>query len=169
MQVLLIWVLSIGVLTMYSVLNPQKSRLGIDEVKQEQPLEGAYEFVSETLELTKPKSTTERISPPAWTGLWFFQGGHFSLTMMKKGRGYLAYPKSHGAVGYESSAGTYAVDGHMVQLERDLSLHPLSVGRTITLEYRFDGDRIIFVETMHPYTENTAEGKRTIVLRRIAR
>lgn len=169
MRALLIWVLSIAVLTTYSVSNRPKSRLGIHQVKQEQEVDGTYEFVSETLNLIKPKPVTERRSPPSWVGLWFFKNGHFSQTMMKNGRGFLAYPKSHDDVGYESSAGTYAVDGRIIELERDLSLHPLSVGRTTTLEYRFEGDNIIFVEMMHPYTENVAEGKRTIVLRRIAK
>lgn len=167
MRGLVICLLVIAILTSYSGLNPPKSQSGRDEVKEQKQLEGAYEFVSESLELTKPRATTERISPPAWTGLWFFQSGHFSQTMMKNGRGYLTYPSSHADVGFESSAGTYAVDGPILRLERDLSLHPLSVGRTITLEYHFEGDKIILLEMMHPYTENVAEGKRTIVLRRI--
>lgn len=167
MRTLLFCVLSIVMLTTYSFSNRPKSRLGIDQVRQEQELEGAYEFVSETLELIKPKPATERSGPPDWMGLWFFKSGHFSQTMMKKGRGFLAYPKSHADVGYESSAGTYTLDGNTIQLEKDLSLHPLSIGRTQTLEYRIEGDTIIFVETMHPYTENVAEAKRTIVLRRI--
>lgn len=158
---------AIAVLISHPSPKERQSPLRLEEVKQEKRLEGAYEFVSEVLELTKPKVTTERLSPPEWTGLWLFEGGRFSQTMMKKGRGYLAYPRSHAAIGYESSAGTYVTKDKVVRLERDLSLHPLSVGRPITFEYRFEADTLILVETMHPYTENIAEGKRTIVLRRI--
>lgn len=139
-----------------------------EAVKANPPdLEGAYEFVSETTTLTKPKASTERLVPPQWIGLWFFQNGYFSQTLMKKGRGFSTYPSSHPAIGYESFAGSYKVEGDKIELRNDLSLHPLNAGRLTTLSYRFEGDLLILVEELHPHIEDTSEGQVITVLRRL--
>jgi hypothetical protein len=167
MRHLVLCVVTAVVLISYLSIKPGGTAFGDQHLKKISPLDGAYEFVSETLELTNPESITERISTPAWTGLWLFQDGRFSQTMMKKGRGFLTYPKRHASIGYESSAGTYVADTSVIKLEKDLSLHPLGAGRSVTLEYRFEGDLLILIEKMHPYTENIANGKRITTLKRV--
>lgn len=144
---------------------PVQQGLGTD--LRSAQLDGAYEFVSETTILTKPKALTMRIVAPEWHGLWFFQGDRFSQTIMKRGRLYSTYPKFHRELGYDSSAGTYVIDDNTIRLRKQIALHPLSAGRSVTLAYQIDGDTLTLIETMNPYPEDLSQGHRTTILRRV--
>jgi hypothetical protein len=130
-------------------------------------LDGAYEFVSETTSLTKPTVVTTSLSAPEWQGFWFFQGNHFSQTIMKRGRLYATYPRFHHDLGYNSFAGTYAIDGNTIRLRKQLALHPLSAGRSVTLTYQIKDDTLTLIEVMNPYPEDLSQGQRITVLRKI--
>jgi len=154
------------VLTGYTFLNGQTETSKISQ-STAQPLDGGYEFVSETTILTKPKPLIERRLASEWSGLWFFKSGRFSQTLMKKRRSYSLFPPTQHELKYESSAGAYNLDGNTVLLTRTLSLHPFGVGRSTTFDYRIEEGTLTLIETMHPYKEDLSEGQRITVLRRI--
>jgi len=154
------------VLTGYGFLNGQTEKSKISPAKA-QVLEGVYEFVSETTILTKPKPLIERRLASEWSGFWLFQNGHFSQTLMKKRRSYSLFPPTQHELKYESSAGSYSLEGNTVLLTRTLSLHPFGVGRSTTFEYRIEEGTLTLTETMYPYKEDLSEGQRVTVLRRI--
>lgn len=139
-------------------LRPTENSVGLD---------GAYEFLSETTILTKPKALTKRRVAPEWQGVWFFEGDWFSQTLMKKHRLYSTYPRFHSDLGYESSAGTYTIEGNTLTLKSQMALHPLSVGRSLTVIWKLDGNTLTFTEILSPYPEDLSQGHRITTLRRI--
>jgi hypothetical protein len=144
---------------------------GLNGDKRPAALEGAYEFVSEVTVLTEPADAlpeqperTSRRTAQEWAGLWLLQDGRFSRTMMKRSR-----PQFPDKLGYESSAGTYRVDGKWVEFTDELKLSPLDYVGYHRMEFRLDGDRLTLSETWHPSNPHIAYGgTRTIVLQRRA-
>jgi len=86
---------------------------------------------------------------------------------MKKQRSYSLFPPTQPELKYESSAGSYDLDGNTVLLTRTLSLHPFGVGHSTTFEYRIEEGTLTLTETMHAYKEDLSEGQRITVLQRI--
>jgi len=132
-------------------------------------LEGAYEFVSETTALTKPKKLTEQHSSSQWVGLWLFTDGHFSQTLMKRERRFWIprFPRNPEELGYRSVAGTFKIEGRTLNLIPRLRLSPYYIDQPWLLGYRLEGETLTLTETLHPNPHNDSEGQRTIVLRRI--
>lgn len=142
--------------------SQQRTALDVDN------LEGAYEFVSETANITKPTNRTEVRTASDWIGLWIFQRGRFSETMMKPDRAFWLpdFPKKPADLGYESAAGTYRVDGKNVVLTSDLTMSPHFVGETTVFEYSLQGDSLTLTEIWQPSPHHATQGRRTILLRR---
>jgi Lipocalin-like domain len=134
-------------------------------------LEGAYEFISETLTITEPEQRTEELTSNEWAGLWLFKDGHFSEMIMKRphsevDRSLTQGPREYGFEGY---AGTYKVEGSNVELKNDLSIYPLAVNDTRILQFRLEGNKLTLTEGLTPNRESQARGNRITVLRRIER
>jgi hypothetical protein len=131
-------------------------------------LDGVYEFVSESVVLTCPEKSETKRTSSEWTGIWQFQNGYFSSTMMKRGqRDITCMSQRPQLFGYESDAGTYRIDGKYVELTRNFTINPLEVGRSMLMEYKINGDTLILVRHLHPYMENIEEGTVTIVLHKV--
>lgn len=144
-------------------------RSGQTQVDDANKLNGAYEFVSESVVLTSPEVSKKERTSGGWSGLWLFQNGHFSQTLMKKGiRDGSCELRKLSALGYESSAGVYTVNGNFVELTMSLNLSTQEQGRPLTLEYKFDGDKLILIRRIHESVHSVNEGTETTVLRRLS-
>ena len=135
------------------------------EVVETQLLDGAYEFISETVVLEKPDNRTDERRSPEWKGLWIFQNGRFSRTLMKKERAFTSLaPES---MGYASDAGTYKVVSGTLTLSPEITLYPLPAEYQ-PLEFRFksNGDTITLTRTLRPYMEDLSSGRQTVVLQK---
>jgi hypothetical protein len=130
-------------------------------------LDGVYEFVSESVVLTKPKKTAHKLTSPEWNGIWQFQNGYFTSVLMKKRRDTFFNPQKREDFGFESSAGSYEIKGNGIMLTQSYTFHPFEAGRSILMDYRFDGDTLVLTQTLKPYVEDLREGTITIVLRRL--
>jgi hypothetical protein len=130
-------------------------------------LEGTYEFLSDTIKLTKPEATTETRLPPEWIGVWLFQNGRFSQTLMKQKRSWEPFPSNHQELGYQSSTGTYRMDGPHLFLKHEFSLNPNGVSQLTVVEYKLEGDTLTLTTKMRPRIEDLSEGEQITVLRRI--
>lgn len=145
--------------------NPSQGRTNV--VKSDR-LEGVYEFVSESTTLTKPEKTILNRTSSEWAGRWHFQGGYFSQTLMRRGeRDGICDPQKQDSIGYESFAGTYKIDGNVIELTWEFALSPLVVGRSILLQYHVEGNTLILVEKIHQNVHSIHEGIRTTMLRRV--
>jgi hypothetical protein len=130
-------------------------------------LEGVYEFVSESLELTKPQRLSSQSKPSEWVGIWQFQKGFYTRIKMKMGRGEESFPLKFENLGFEAFAGTYEVNGATIYFTRDYAIHPLDVGRRLKVDYQLDGDRLTLTQTLTPILERPTEGIVTITLRKL--
>ncbi|MFL6230981.1 MAG: hypothetical protein ACJ741_19570 [Pyrinomonadaceae bacterium] len=130
-------------------------------------LEGVYEFVSEKVELTKPKKVSGGRAESDWAGIWQFQKGHFTHVMMKRVREQFFDSTKLEDLGFESSAGTYEISGGgTVWLRYDIAFHPFDVGRPVAMRYQHKGDTITLTETLTPHMEDLSGGTITTALRR---
>jgi hypothetical protein len=134
-------------------------------------LEGAFEFVSETITLNEPRPSTEERTSKEWAGLWLFKDGHFSETVMRRPHSVIGGSATQGPreYGFEGSAGTYRIEGNDIELKNDLSIYPLAVNRVRTLQFQLEGDRLTLTERFTPSRESPARGSRVTLLRRIER
>lgn len=130
-------------------------------------LDGVYDFVSESIELTGPTKATYKRESPQWKGLWQFHNGFFTCVVMNGRRSLTLGRKGIPELGFESFAGTYDLDGDSIQLEESLAINPLDVGRYRVMSYRIDGDTVILSETLYPHVEDLRDGVITTVLRRL--
>lgn len=130
-------------------------------------LEGVYEFVSEKTTVTKPEPGYEQNTSDQWSGMWFFRNRHYSQTMMQKRREWPPFPRNIRELGYQSSAGEYEIKGNLIVLRPILSLNPLNLIQSKTLEFELEGDMLTLTETMTPRLENLTEGTRVTLLRRV--
>jgi hypothetical protein len=129
-------------------------------------IEGVYEFVSESTQLTKPKKETFKRTPPDWAGIWQFQKGHFTSVLMKARRDRF-FARNNQDLGFESSAGSYGVKGKDVELTQTYTLSPFDVGGSLLMAYDIDGDTLTLTETLYPHVEDLREGTIVLVLRRL--
>jgi len=146
----------------------QEARANQRSTPNPSALDGVYKFVSESTVLTRPEKSETKRTSSEWIGIWQFQNGYFSSTMMKQGqRDITCMSQRPHLFGYESDAGTYRIDGKYVELARDFTINPFEVGRSLLMEYKISGDTLILVRHLYPYMENIEEGTVTIVLRRV--
>lgn len=129
-------------------------------------LDGVYELVSESTELTKPRKVAFQALASDWAGMWQFQNGYYSRTMMKRRRDAFFSGKVED-LGFESFAGRYEVEGPSLRLTQDYAIHPFAVGRSAVKSYGVEGDTLTLTERLQPYLEDTREGTITTVLRRV--
>ena len=133
-------------------------------------VDGIYEFVSDSTNITSPEPRTERIANPQWQGLWIFHNGYFSQTLMKNDRTEWTpahFPDDARKVGFDGVAGRYTVDGDAMKLHYRLSFYPGRANEDRTLKYRFENDELILTEELIPGREYIAAGQRVTVLRRV--
>lgn len=130
-------------------------------------LEGAYEFVSDTITLSKPKAVTERRIPPDWIGMWIFKDGRFSQTLMKQERSWNPFPTNQDELGYQSSTGSYRIDGRHLYLKHEFSLNPHGVSQLTVVEYELRSGMLTLTAKMSPRLEDLSEGEQVTVLRKI--
>jgi len=137
--------------------------------EQDQKLEGAYEFISEDLTATEPTERNERRTADEWTGIWIFESGRFSQTLMKKRRlaWFSGLPKEPSELGFDSTAGTYHISGNAIELKYTASLYPNEVGKPVTMEYSLDRDTLTLTEMLYPTKEGLTKGRRVTVLRKV--
>jgi|ERR1041384_79405 hypothetical protein len=135
-----------------------------EQLAQRQPIEGAYEFVSETTVLEQPEKKTDQRTSSDWAGLWIFHGGYFSRTLMKKERAFTTLaPES---IGYESDAGTYKIEDDSVTLYPNVRLYPIVPYPTTQFKFKAEGNKLVLTRTFFPYMEDLSAGNQTIVLNR---
>jgi hypothetical protein len=133
-------------------------------------VDGIYEFVSDSTNITSPEPRTERIATPQWQGLWIFHNGYFSQTLMKNDRTEWTpahFPDDARKVGFDGAAGRYTVAGDAMKLHYRLSFYPGRTNEDRTLKYRFENDELILTEELIPGREYIAAGQRVTVLRRV--
>jgi hypothetical protein len=126
-----------------------------------------YEFVSESEVLTEPKKTAHKRTSPEWNGIWQFQNGYFTSVLMKKRRDTFFNPKKREDYGFESSAGPCEIKENSIRLTQAYTFHPFEAGRSIDMDYRFDGDNLVLTQTLEPTVESFGRGTITTVLRRL--
>jgi len=142
-----------------------KSSVGDSAKMNVESFEGVYEFISETTTLTKPEKLAEQRTSDQWVGMWFFHANHYSYEVMNKRRP--PFPKNMQELGYQSAAGAYEPKGNLIILRPAVSLSPIGLLQSKTLEYKIEGDTLTLIETITPYMENLSEGQRTTVLHRV--
>ena len=130
-------------------------------------LDGAYDFVSESVELTRPSERTYKRESPQWKGLWQFHNGFFTCVLMKGRRPLTMGRKGIPELGFESFAGTYVLEGDSIRLEQSFAISPLDVGRSRVMSYQVNGDLLILRETLYPHVEDLRDGVITTVLRKL--
>ena len=141
-------------------------------VKSSAPmLDGIYEFVSDSTNITSPEPRNERIATPQWQGLWIFHSGYFSQTLMKNDRKEWTpahFPDDARKVGFDGTAGGYSVvDRETIMLRCRLSFYPGRINEDRTLKYQFENDVLTLTEELIPGREYVAAGRRVIVLRKV--
>ena len=136
---------------------------------QPDSLDGAYELVSDTLDLIEPEHRSERRTSDEWVGLWLFHNRRFSQTLMKRRRSswLSGFPSEPDKLGFDHRAGSYTVVGTTVELKVEMSFYPGEQGRPIVLEYLLDGDDLTLTEKIYPNKESLSGGKRVTMLRRV--
>lgn len=133
-------------------------------------LNGVYELVSDTTSITAPEQSTNRVTANEWKGLWFFQNGYFSQTLMNAERPEWTparFPTDAKGTGFDGASGTYSLEGGTVELEYRLTFYP---GKTYTRDimlYRLEGDTLTLTKELYPHREDLSEGQRVIILRKI--
>ena len=151
----------------YCFTEKQDKAIGLELTKQEIQIEGAYEFISQITELTKPKQQVINISSPDWKGIWIFHHGYFSQSLMRSGRGFLEFPRTLSEVGYRSFSGEYSFKDNLLQLDSLISLHPLQQQIMFRYKYKLDGEYLVLSERLTPHVEDLSDGYSTITLRKL--
>jgi len=138
--------------------------------EQAQVIHGAYRFVSETTEIKSPKSSKIVRSAPSWKGMYFFDNGHFSMTLEDQGRkdDWLSeFPKNLKELGYQSFTGRYEMNGSKLELKPEIALNNFADSRPRDFTVVVDAERLMLTEILVPYTENTTEGTRVTILEKV--
>jgi len=132
-------------------------------------IDGVYELIKHEVRIELPSEATTTLTDAEWAGLWIFEDGHFSETMMKRKRPFWIdeFPRSPSEMHYVSSAGTFVLDDSYLKLKEAISLYPQYVGRPYFLQFKIDGDMLILTEKWEPHVENRSRGTRIITLRKI--
>ncbi|MCC6328626.1 MAG: hypothetical protein IT174_08925 [Acidobacteria bacterium] len=140
-----------------SEMQTEKRRFG--------KVDGTYVFISET---TVPERGERTIREgPEWKGIYIFQDGVYSISLIRESRNddwVAAFPKDYQALGYESEAGIYQVDGTHLKLEPKVSLHPFGYqAREFILQ--LDEDGMILKSKTPTHSKRVPSGDIVIVLR----
>lgn len=131
-------------------------------------LDGSYELVSETLTFEESHKSVVRRTPE-WVGLWMFQNGRFSQTLMKKRRQLWIseFPRNPHDLGFDSCAGSFfIVSDDQLVLSLDLPFFPDEIGRPATVKYQLSDGILTLTEDVGGTKESTSRGQRITVLRR---
>ena len=164
-QITIIVFIAITFLTCFS--SSQNLAKKYSEGKIEGKLDGVYEFISESTVLTKPRKTSLKRSKPEWGGVWHFQKNYYSCLLMERKRESFYDPKKLDDFGFESFSGTYELEGDSVRLIQDYAFNPYSIGRSVQMKYKIEGERLTMTQSLSPYLEDLREGTITIVLHRL--
>jgi hypothetical protein len=124
-----------------------------------QNIEGLYDFVSETDEITKPEKKTKTRTSEEWEGVWHFCGGYFYRIVRKK----TLSPEVHSEL--ESATGAYRIQGDDLILLPQVS-QLFRTPMTEKMALKFEDDRLILTRELIPSYESISAGKVTVVLRR---
>lgn len=131
-------------------------------------IDGTYVFVSETA--TPERGKEEVREAPEWKGLYIFQDGTYSISIVRGSRNddwMAGFPKNYQELGYESEAGTYQVKGSNLRLEPKVSLHPFGY-QPRGFVFQLDGDRLILKSRMPTHSKRIPSGDIVTVLRRVS-
>ena len=124
-------------------------------------LEGAYELVSLTKEVTEPKKYTSKTTSEQLRGLWLFKDGFFSCTEFEAAKGQHSEK-------YYSTAGRYEVRGKGITLFNDFALSLYEFGRRDSYEFSLSGDVLTLTRSFDIRIPHSVEkGTSTVVLRRL--
>lgn len=126
-------------------------------------IDGSYDFVSQTTELTKPNRTTQRREHSDWRGKLQLQNGQYSYLVMETKRGHFFDAKGLGDLGFEASAGPYTHERQSLVFTHEISLHPFDVGKAEGMQYKVDGDCLTLVKKLYAHVEDQREGIVTAV------
>jgi hypothetical protein len=131
-------------------------------------LRGAWEFISEETVITEPRAGTSRRATPDWVGMWIFERGYFSCTLMRRDRRLedFLHPKSPEDLGFEAYAGGYELDKGTLLLYPNYPFHPLGQMPRHEYEIQLNGDTLTLVERWGPILERMTAGTMTVVLKR---
>ena len=130
-------------------------------------LDGIYQFVSETADLTEPSAITTIKMAPQWEGIWLFQKGYYSALITEKGREAIYNNRTNTNVGAFAYAGKYQVLDTKLILQQEYAISPLEVNRSRTMEFKHQGDLLIFTQQLRPYMEDIRNGMVITVLKKV--
>ncbi len=122
-------------------------------------LDGVYQFVSETSELTQPGVEIKVRKNPDWAGIWQFQQGYYSSIITPLPRNDTA--------GGSAYTGTFEIDGDKLILNQEYAISSLEANRQHTVRFHFEGKRLILRQHLQSYIEDMREGYLTTVLEKI--
>lgn len=122
-------------------------------------VDGIYDFVSETEELTKPEKQIKMRTSGEWEGVWHFCGGRFYRIIRKK----TASPEVRSEL--ESSVGSYRIQ------DNDLILMPqisqlFRTPLTEKMAFKFEGKKLILTQELSSSYESISEGRVITILQR---
>lgn len=126
---------------------------------ESQNVEGIYDFVSETEELTKPEKQIKRRTSGEWEGVWHFCDGHFYRIIRKK----TASPEVRAEL--ESATGAYRIQ------DNDLILMPqisqlFRTPLTEKMAFKFEDKKLTLTQELISSYESISEGRVITILRR---
>ena len=134
-------------------------------------IDGAYQFVSETVSLQKPKKQQFFRKSPEWSGLFLFSDGYFSVSLMDNNRkfdGISNFPKNIRQIGYESFAGKYETSETTINFNPEVGLNLFfDVGRISVFKFKIEGESMTLTQTLSPYVEDMRKGEVVIVLKKV--
>ena len=133
-------------------------------------LEGVYEFISETNNVSFPEQKTEKRTSEEWKGFWFFQNGMFSKTMMKIDRPEWTpsrFPPNAQETGFDGASGNYQIDNGQIKIDYHLAFYPGKIFEVESLSYTLEKDVLTLTRNLGRSRENNSEGNQIIVLKKL--
>ena len=131
-------------------------------------IDGTFVFVSETT--TFKGSTTIRRSPE-WRGIYIFQKGSYSISLLNAARSddwTVSFPTGYHQLGYESESGTYTLRGSHLTLRASVSLHPFGYHNSTDFDVRAEVDTLTLISRIPTHSRLIPSGKIVTILRRAA-
>ena len=133
-------------------------------------LDGVYELVSETTETNFPEQKIEKRTSDEWQGVWFFQNGMFSQTMMKTRRPEWTpahFPPNARETGFDGTSGSYRIDKGQIQMSYQLTFYPGRAFDDESWSYNLEKDVLTLTRTFRRSRENYADGSQIIMLKKL--
>lgn len=131
-------------------------------------LEGVWEFVSQTTDLTRPKAERQVRAAPEWVGLWIFHDGYYSRVLTKSQRDIerFLHPKDSEDMEFDAASGPYQCERGKLLLMKPYAFAPLAYVSRDEYSVTIRGDTLTLVDQSEPHVERMSAGTITIILAR---